>query len=131
MKNHMKKLSEAEFTLMDVVWDMEEPVTTVQLNERLAVKGLSWKPQTVLTILGRIEEKGFLTSYKKGKERFYNICIPRETYCEFETKSFVKRFYPRSVAGFLGNVFKEQSITEADLEQMEALLRQKKEEIHE
>ncbi len=117
-----RKLSDAELRLMEVVWSMEEPVTTGDLHAHLQASGMDWKPQTVLTLLSRIEDKHLISSVKQGKERQYFILVNRQMYRDFETDSFLNRFYPRSMAGFLGDAIRKGALTKEDLAELEQML---------
>ena len=66
----IKKLPDAEFDIMKVVWDNEPPVTTTFVKDQLG-KEKEWKIQTVVTLMLRLVERGFLRSEKHGKERTY------------------------------------------------------------
>ena len=57
----IKRLPDSEFEVMKVIWSNEPPITTLQIMEKLD-SGKDWKPQTVLTMLVRLIEKGFLIS---------------------------------------------------------------------
>lgn len=120
-----RKLSDAELHLMEVVWTMEEPITTGDLHTHLQASGLDWKPQTVLTLLSRIEEKHLISSVKRGRERQYSVLVDRQTYRDFETDSFLNRFYPRSMAGFLGDAIRKGALTKEDLAELEQMLHTK------
>ena len=60
-----------------------------------------WKPQTLLTVLACLTEKGFLDSVRKGRERQYTALISEEEYLEVEASDFLKRHSGRSMGGFV------------------------------
>ena len=62
MKKSMKRLPEGEFQLMKALWHMPAPVTAPRLTEHLAtvLPSRSWRPQTITSMLLRLEKKGFL-----------------------------------------------------------------------
>ena len=64
----MKKLPDAEFEIMKVVWASQPPVTTNIIMEGLG-KEKGWKAQTVISLMRRLVERGFLRTDKRGKER--------------------------------------------------------------
>ena len=64
----MKKLPDAEFDIMKVVWANEPPITTNIIMEQLG-NGRSWKAQTVISLMLRLVDRGFLSTEKQGKER--------------------------------------------------------------
>ena len=66
----MKRLPEREFEVMKIVWESNPPVTTGITMEQIgSEKG--WKIQTVVTLMKRLTERGFLRSEKQGQERLY------------------------------------------------------------
>ena len=79
----MKKLPDAEFELMKVVWANELPITTSIIMQQLGNKR-GWKAQTVITLMMRLVERGFLHTEKKGKERMYFPLINKDDYLKFE-----------------------------------------------
>ena len=84
----MKRLPETEFEVMKVVWESNPPITTGIIMEKIGhEKG--WKIQTVVTLMKRLTERGFLRSEKQGKERFYYPLIEKDAYLRFETEHFM------------------------------------------
>ena len=90
MKDISKRLPDAEFTVMKAIWSLNSPITTNEITNKLADK--SWKPQTLLTVLKRLSEKGFLNIIKEGKQHQYKVLITEDEYLEIETGSFLKRY---------------------------------------
>lgn len=116
----IQKLLEAEYELMEIIWQYEPPVTTAMIHEYIKRHDMKeWKPQTVLTLLGRMEGRGFLSSRKNGKERIYMPLINRETYLEFETTSFMKRFHKNSFASFVSAMYKGNAMKKSDFDELE------------
>ena len=110
----IKKLPDAEFEIMKVIWNGEPHITT---NHILA--GLNnnkhWKPQTVLTLLVRLIERGFVQSVKVGKERTYTPLISEQDYLQFETGNFIKRYYENSLTGLVNTLYAGKNLTEKDI----------------
>ena len=71
-----------------------------------------WKPQTLLTVLARLTEKGFLDSVRKGRERQYTALISEDEYLEVEASDFLKRHSGRSMGGFVKTLFSSNSFSE-------------------
>ena len=66
----LRKLPEAEFEIMKVVWEKEPPLTSSMLMEELR-QTKEWKVPTLSSLLSRLVERGYLSTEKKGKERTY------------------------------------------------------------
>ena len=90
----VKKLPDSEFEIMRAVWQTAEPVTTAALMQQLrqTLPNNDWKPQTVLTMLARLEKKAFLRSEKHGREREYYALVRQEDYLQVEASSLRCRY---------------------------------------
>ena len=77
----MKKLPDAEFEIMKAIWHIEQPVTSPALTVVLSrdLPDRDWKQQTVMTMLGRLEKKGFLRSEKNGNFCDRSACLLQDT----------------------------------------------------
>jgi len=121
----IKRLPDAEFEIMKVIWDSTPPVTTVQIMEKLE-SGKDWKPQTVLTMLVRLIEKGFLSSERVGRERNYTPAIPEQDYMQIETGDFMKRYSGNSVGSLVKTLYDGQNLSEEDLRELREWLEERK-----
>ena len=116
----IKKLPDAEFEIMRAVWHSEEPVTSPQLTDKLKAElpEKDWKQQTVLTMLVRLEKKGFLRSDKKGKERNYYAEVFEGDYLQIEAESFKKRFNGGKLGGLVKALCSEGELTDEDISEL-------------
>lgn len=85
------KISDSEKKIMDLVWENGGPVTTAWLTQRLGDTG--WKATTILTFLSRLEEKGYLTVEKQGRQNLYRAAVSQEDYRREETQSFFQQIH--------------------------------------
>lgn len=117
----IKRLPDAEFEIMRVIWSSTPPVTTLQIMEKLG-DGKDWKPQTVLTMLVRLIEKGFLQSARVGRQRNYTPAIPEQEYMQIETGDFMKRYCGNSVGSLVKTLYDGQSLSQEDLRELKVWL---------
>ena len=122
----IKKLPDAEFEAMRAVWHSEPPVTSAALTEalRFRLPQKDWKPQTVMTMLVRLEKKGFLRSEKNGKEREYYPLISEQEYLAVEQESFRRRFSIKSLGGFVKALYDGEEISDEELQELKAWIDQ-------
>lgn len=113
----MKKLPDAEFNIMKVVWASAPPVTTSTIMESLG-REKEWKAATIISLMLRLVERGFLRTEKNGKERTYFPLVEREAYLKFETGNFLREFHENSFASFVNALYDNESLTDADLEEI-------------
>jgi len=111
----MRKLPDAEFDIMQLVWANEPPITTSDIMKLLGAER-EWKIQTVVSLMLRLSEKGFLRSEKHGKERTYFPTISKEDYLKFETGSFLGRFHNNSFLNLVATVYGDESLSDDDID---------------
>jgi len=113
--NMIKKLPDAEFDIMQLVWANEPPITTSEVMKWLGMER-EWKIQTVVSLMLRLSEKGFLRSEKHGKERTYFPTISREEYLKFETGSFLGRYHNNSFLNLVATVYDGEALSDDDID---------------
>ena len=121
---NFKRLPDTEFELMRIIWQHEPPVTTAQIIQELD-DSVNWKPQTVLTMLVRLIEKGFLSSERVGKERNYTPIIPKSEYMNVETGEFMFRYRGNSVGSLVKTMYDGKDLTEEELTELKKWLKEK------
>lgn len=124
MKVNAKRLPDAEFTVMKAIWSKEPPVTSHDIMDILG-DDISWKPQTLLTMLARLTEKGFLNSERVGRERCYSPIISEKEYLEVETGNFLERYAGNSLGKLVKTLYAEGDMTEEDIDELRAWLAEK------
>jgi Predicted transcriptional regulator len=123
MKN-IKRLPDAEFEIMCIVWQNTPPISTNQIISYLD-SNKAWKPQTVLTLLVRLIDKGFLYSEKIGKERIYSPLISQKDYLSIETNSFFGRFQSNSICSFVNTLYEGKKLTNKEIDELKNWLEER------
>ncbi|MDR0302656.1 MAG: BlaI/MecI/CopY family transcriptional regulator [Treponema sp.] len=113
----MKKLPDAEFDVMKIIWANEPPATTALIMEQLG-KDKTWKIQTVISLMLRLVERGFLRSEKHGKERTYFPLINKDDYLKYETKNFIKHFHDNSFLNLVNTLYNDKALTDDDVDEL-------------
>ncbi|MBS6951882.1 MAG: BlaI/MecI/CopY family transcriptional regulator [Enterocloster asparagiformis] len=113
----MKKLPDAEFDIMKVVWANDPPITTPIIMEQLG-KEKEWKIQTVVSLMLRLVERGFLRSEKRGKERTYYPLISKEDYLKFETGNFMRQYHDSSIFNLINTLYEDEALTDGDIDEL-------------
>ena len=120
----IKRLPDAEFELMRIIWQHKPPVTTARIIHKLG-DTVNWKPQTVLTMLVRLIEKGFLSSERVGKERNYTPIITEADYMSVETGEFMFRYRGNSIGSLVKTMYDGKSLTEEEIAELKKWLNDK------
>ena len=121
----MKKLPDAEFDIMKVVWANEPPITTNMVMDQLG-KEKEWKAQTIITLLSRLEKRGFIRREKNGKELSYFPIIKKEDYLKFESTDFLKRLHSNSFISLVATLYNDKKIKDSDLDELVKWLKEKR-----
>ena len=117
MPDYKKKLPETEFEVMLAIWNSEPPVNTAYLMEKVG-RAHGWKAPTLISFLVRLEERGFITSEKKGKERFYTPSSDKNEYIRYTSEDFVNRYHEGSFVSMLESLYKDKKLSEQDIDQL-------------
>lgn len=113
----LKKLPDAEFDIMKVVWANEPPITTAIVMERIG-KEKGWRIQVVVSFMNRLVERGFLRSEKHGKERYYFPLVEKEEYLKFETGNFMKQYHDCSLFNLINTLYDDEALTDKDIDDL-------------
>ena len=122
---NMRKLPDAEFEIMQVVWANEPPITTSEIMKQLGHKK-DWKIQSVVSFMQRLTERGFLRSEKSGKERAYFPIVNQEDYLKFETGNFLKQFHNNSFLNLVTTMYDDEALTDEDIDGLVELLKKRR-----
>lgn len=115
--NSIKKLPDAEFEIMKVVWANEPPITTNVIMQHLGNER-EWKAPTVISLMLRLVERGFLKTEKHGKERVYFPLVTKEEYLKFETGNFIKQYHQNSFVSLVNTLYNGKHLDDSDIEEL-------------
>lgn len=122
----MDRLPDTEFDVMSAVWSTSEPITAAAVMAHLEPKR-AWRVQTVITLMNRLVERGFLATEKRNRERLYHPLVARDAYLQFESERFLKRYHGNSLVSLVSALSGEQSMTAEAIAQLEAWIDLQKE----
>ncbi|MCC2255918.1 BlaI/MecI/CopY family transcriptional regulator [Ruminococcus sp. CLA-AA-H200] len=116
----IKRLPESELEIMQIIWKEETPVSRMTVENALQeVHPLA--PTTILTLLTRLCEKGFLALRKEGRSNLYEPLITEREYLASESRSFLDRLFGGSVAGF-ATALCDSGVKKEEVEELKRLL---------
>ena len=121
----MKRLPDAEFSVMQGVWNFDIPVSTAELKAKLDEKK-EWNMSALQTVLSRLEEKGFVKSEKNGRNRFYTPLTSEEEYLVEEGRSFAERIGGKSLPKLVAAMFDNRKISDEEAEELMAFIKSKR-----
>ena len=118
-------LSDGEWKLMNRLWE-HAPRTITELTAALREE-TGWSKNTIITMLSRLEAKGAVTHTAGQRAKQYSPLILREDAAREETESFLSKVYGGSLGSLVNAMVSSRALTEADLEELSAILEQAKE----
>ena len=116
--NQLQKMSESEKDIMQLVWAAGSSVSSAKLLDDLKAINRAWKPNTVLTFLARLIEKGILTSVRHGRSNEYIPLITESEYKQFETRSFLNAVHDGSVKSFMTALYEGNDLTAEEISEL-------------
>ena len=120
----MQKLPETEFEIMQVIWQTNDTMSTSQIKEVLD-QSRPWNVSALQTLLNRLIDRGFLSSYKEGKNRYYTALIAEEDYLSIENSLFLRKVNHNSLTKLVASLYQSQSITDEDLDDLVKFIEEK------
>ena len=109
---------------MNAIWAGEPPLTTAYLMEAVG-KSKNWKAPTLISFLVRLQERGYIVSEKKGKERYYTPVADRDTYIRSVTADFIEKYHGGSFVNLLDSLYSNKSLSDSDIDDLLIWLKSK------
>lgn len=120
MKDIIRRLPDAEQEVMQTIWACTAPVVRTDI-EKILYKTHPMAMTTLLTLLTRLSEKGFITIEKNGRRSYYTPCISREDYLAAQSKSFVDKLCGGSISTF-ATALCSSGLTREELSELREML---------
>lgn len=121
MVNEIKRLPDAELEIMLVIWQADKSVSSSYILEQLHGKR-KWALATLMTVLSRLVDKGFLHCVKEGRSNSYYAVISEEEYKESEGKSTLEKLFGNSIQDMVMSLYNGKAINKRDLVELRELL---------
>ncbi|MBL9144735.1 MAG: BlaI/MecI/CopY family transcriptional regulator [Verrucomicrobiaceae bacterium] len=114
------KITEAEWTVMRVFWQLGE----ASLGDvvRALEDQLEWKPRTVQSLMRRLVEKGALVSESQGRDFRYRPAFSQDECQLDEGKTFLQRVFDGRLTPFVAAMVEKEEISRDEIRELRALL---------
>ena len=122
MNHTIRRLPDTELEVMQALWASDTPVPRVQLEERLA-QTHPMATTTLLTLLSRLSEKGFVRVDKEGRKSLYAPRVTREDYLAAQSRSFIQKLCGGSLSTF-ASALCDSGLSKEELEELRELLKE-------
>ena len=125
MEDKMIKLPASALEIMQAIWNLAEDgeryITASLVMKRCpALNRL--KLTTVLTLINRLQIKGFINTEKLGRSNCYTPRISSADYRKFAYGDFVEKVYRNDRMDLFSALGTDEALTKEDLEEIKALI---------
>lgn len=111
-------LPDAQLEVMEVIWDKGQGVMFAELVQELEARGKEWKPNTVLTLLSRLSDRGALFVRKRGRLNEYAPRVTREEYQQMQACAMVDRVFGGDARHLISALVKQEYLSLEDYEEL-------------
>ena len=118
--NNIKRLPDSEFEIMNIIWDLKDPADREEIEEKLYKKH-KIALTTLLTLLSRLSEKGFIQIEKHGRRSRYHAVVSRKDYLSSQSTSFFRQLCGSDVNVF-ATALCSSELTKEELAELKKLL---------
>lgn len=120
MKEHIRRLPDAEQEVMQAIWACTAPVARTDIEEILLPEH-PMAMTTLLTMLTRLAEKGFISIEKQGRRSLYTPLIAQEDYLAAQSKTFFEKLCGRNISTFAAALC-DSGLTREEIAELRSLL---------
>lgn len=120
MQSTIRRLPDAEQEVMCAVWACTPPVSRADI-EAILLPEHPMALTTLLTLLTRLSDKGFVAIEKKGRKSYYTPCVTQEAYLASQGKTFFEKLCGRNVSAFAAALC-DSGLTREELAELRLLL---------
>ena len=120
MKEHLRRLPDAEQEVMQAIWACTAPVARTDIEEILFPEH-PMAMTTLLTMLTRLAEKGFISIEKQGRRSLYTPLISQEDYLAAQSKTFFEKLCGRNISTFAAALC-DSGLTREEIAELRSLL---------
>jgi len=116
------RISDAEHAVMEALWT-RGTLTATEVCDAVC-ESRDWSLATVKTLLSRLVQKGAIATRPDGRRYLYSPMIERADYVGGESRRLVERLFGGRPASLFAHLAESEALSEGDLEEIEALLKE-------
>lgn len=120
MNSQIRRLPDAEREVMQALWACEAPAARTDI-EKILYETHPMAMTTLLTLLTRLSEKGFVAIEKEGRKSYYTPLVTQEEYLASQSRNFFEKLCGKNISVF-ASALCGSGLTEEELEELRTLL---------
>lgn len=114
----IQQVSDSELELLKIIWANGGKALYAGIMEELANMGRTWKKNTVITLLSRLTEKGFVKANKIGRRNEYEAIVSEEDYQAAQTQTLLNKFYEGSAKELVCMLIQRDMFSAGDFDEL-------------
>lgn len=102
--------------VMNIIWSVEGPMKYKTLNEKLnsLEEDKVYQRSTVITFIRQLVDRGFLTTYRKGKAAYVIANVTKEEYLVWKMNQFLSEWFDGDKQLFQQFLLRNNLLTEVE-----------------
>lgn len=118
----IRRLPDAELEVMQAVWSCTPPVARADIERNLG-EDRPMAPTTILTLLARLTQRGFLATDKRGRNNYYTPLVSQHEYLAAQSRRFLDKLCGGNLHAFAAALC-DSGLSQADIDELRRLLEQ-------
>ncbi len=124
MRPRKSVLTEQELELMKIVWQRESVTVRDVYESLLEHRKIAYT--TVMTMMGILQEKGYVTREEGEKAHVYRAAQPKQQVVTHMVSDFVERVFNGSAKPLLLNLVENEKLSAKELDEISDLLKRRR-----
>lgn len=122
-----QQLSNAELEIMKIVWaNGAQAARFPFIMDALAEKGKPCQKNTLIVLLTRLMDKGFLKAKKIGRRNEYTPLVSEAEYQTAQTRTLLDKLYEGSAKGLVSTLISGDLLTDEEYAELKRMLEEGK-----
>ena len=114
----LQQVSDFELELMKTIWENGGTALYAEITSALERKGISATKNTIISLLSRLANKGYLETNKIGRRNKYIAIVSADEYKEMQTTAFIDKIYEGNVQGLVSALIQKNMISTDEYEEL-------------
>ncbi len=114
----LQQVSDFELELMKTIWENGGTALYAEITSALERKGISATKNTIISLLSRLANKGYLETNKIGRRNKYTAIVSADEYKEMQTTAFIDKIYEGNVQGLVLALIQKNMISTEEYEEL-------------
>ena len=124
MRDNFKRLPDSELEVMQAVWACTPPASSSDIKDKIAAS-YPIAQTTLLTLLTRLTDKGFLKAELDGQRKLFFPLISQQEYLAAQSNRFVKKLCGGNLSTFAAALC-DSGLTKEEIAELRSLLERDK-----